>query len=512
MQLRPHYRQTALSFSPRICIVASKVRRPSALFVFRRGAVLAGFISFWRGRRRHATLCSVGGSSSSVRTRPIEVHQSIRKTLLTARQWNYHRRGTLSLSPRIFLATCRFVIVGVVFFSPRSSLVGVAQLLWHTWMPCSSLPLVLRLRERRSRHERSAEGSMKHVCPSRRPWQEAGNSSCRHSGAGKGGGHVPKSKRLRSEEASGGVPLRRGQTWGTADEEDDEDVFTTKEEAAEDTMSAPRGSSLQRATDQSAARKLLTPPPEAQQACAHDTPKAKEVVVDVDGEDNGPLESHRQRNLTQGATTTTLEIRGSTEERPPQGGLFSTPSQSRPRNTAAEGGSVERGGGGGTQQEALVAGGGAIAAAGAGSSGDVAAVARMREELPVVLRKVARGNNRGDRENEDTLLSRMWRGGMAKDLADRAYLSVDDKAFWTTGEEQRLYNIVHETRENFVAIASGQQAPSVPRSVVMPKFATSLTRIADPTQLQQAISRAATVKNIALRVLHGWVFKFGNRL
>ncbi|GBG85459.1 hypothetical protein CBR_g40101 [Chara braunii] len=45
----------------------------------------------------------------------------------------------------------------------------------------------------------------------------------------------------------------------------------------------------------------------------------------------------------------------------------------------------------------------------------------------------------------------------------------------------------------------------------MPKSATSLTRISDPAQLQQAISCATAAKNIALRVLHGWVFKSGNR-
>ncbi|GBG78600.1 hypothetical protein CBR_g27825 [Chara braunii] len=45
----------------------------------------------------------------------------------------------------------------------------------------------------------------------------------------------------------------------------------------------------------------------------------------------------------------------------------------------------------------------------------------------------------------------------------------------------------------------------------MPKLSTTLTRIADPAQLQQVIARATAAENIALRVLHGWVFKSGNR-
>ncbi|GBG90950.1 hypothetical protein CBR_g51554 [Chara braunii] len=254
--------------------------------------------------------------------------------------------------------------------------------------------------------------------------------------------HVPKAKRLRSEEASASLPLRRERYWATANEEEEDDVFMTEEEAAEDTVLAPRGSTLQR---------------------------------------------------------------------PPQGGLLSTPSWPRLHNTAAEGGPMERGGGEGAQQQARVASGGEVAGAAAGSLGIVAAVARAREEVPVVEREVPRGDNKGDREDEDPLLSRVRRGGMAKDLAERARLWVDDKAFWMTGGGRRLYNIVHEKWEYFVAIASGLQAPAVPRSIVMPKSATSLTRIADPAQLQQAISRATAAENIALRVLHGWDFKSGNR-
>ncbi|GBG82029.1 hypothetical protein CBR_g34209 [Chara braunii] len=42
-------------------------------------------------------------------------------------------------------------------------------------------------------------------------------------------------------------------------------------------------------------------------------------------------------------------------------------------------------------------------------------------------------------------------------------------------------------------------------------MSTRIARIADPSQLQQATSRASAVENIALRILHDWVFKFGNR-
>ncbi|GBG76253.1 hypothetical protein CBR_g22001 [Chara braunii] len=168
-------------------------------------------------------------------------------------------------------------------------------------------------------------------------------------GRERGRRHVPKAKRLRSEEPSASLPPRRGRTWTVANEEEDDDVFMTEEEAAEENVTAPRGSTLQRSGDQSGAIRVATPPPEAQQVRAHNTQKAKEVVVDVGGEDDEPLESRRQRNVTQGGTVMAVRIRAATEERPPQGGLPLTPSQPRPRSTAAEGGSMERGGGDGAQ-------------------------------------------------------------------------------------------------------------------------------------------------------------------
>ncbi|GBG63757.1 hypothetical protein CBR_g39301 [Chara braunii] len=311
--------------------------------------------------------------------------------------------------------------------------------------------------------------------------------------------HVPKSKRLRSEEPSPSVPVLRGRYWAATNEDENDDVFMTEEEAADDTVAAPRGSTLQAKNDQVAARRLLTPPPEGQQGRGQRNTKAKEVVVDVGDEDNEPLESRRQRNAMQCATVTGVRICAAQEERPPQGAMSSTPSQPRPRNTAVDEGFTECGGGEVAQQEARVA----SAGAGAGSSGNVGVVAGARKEVPVVEREVARGENKGERGDDDPLLSRERRGGLARDLADRARLWVDDKAFWTTGEGRRLYDIVHRTREHFEAIASRVQAPVVSRSVVMPKSATSLTRIADPAQLQQAIIRGGAAENIVLLVLHG---------
>ncbi|GBG61041.1 hypothetical protein CBR_g18636 [Chara braunii] len=80
-----------------------------------------------------------------------------------------------------------------------------------------------------------------------------------------------------------------------------------------------------------------------------------------------------------------------------------------------------------------------------------------------------------------------------------------------SADAAELYNIIHETREYFVNIASGLPLPKLPRSVTMPKSNVSQIKLTDPGQLQEALSRVSKVKNVALRVLHGWVFKSRSR-
>ncbi|GBG87595.1 hypothetical protein CBR_g45747 [Chara braunii] len=296
-------------------------------------------------------------------------------------------------------------------------------------------------------------------------------------GQRRGRRHVPKAKRARLDDASASMPPRRAQGWAAAAEGDYDDSSTREEEQAEATASVVRESAWQRSPDQTPSKRMLTPPPEAQQLRASDTQTEKVVVVDLGGDDDEPLEKNRLRTIAQGIPTSAATSRAAVDER------------------------------------RLLVGGESAGAAGAGASGAVAPIATAREEAPVVVtaREEAHGENKIDRDGGEAGSNRVRRGVMTKDLVDRVVLWVDDKAFGTTGEGQRLYNIVHETREYFVAIVSGLPTPVVPRSVVLPKSSTKVARITDPSQLQQAISRAAAVENIALRILHGWIFKSGNR-
>ncbi|GBG69966.1 hypothetical protein CBR_g4794 [Chara braunii] len=286
----------------------------------------------------------------------------------------------------------------------------------------------------------------------------------------KRGRHVPKGKRLRPEEASGSVPSRIAQGWVAAAERDDDDEYASGEEHAEGTASAVRESGRQRSSDHIASKGMTTPPPAALRVQGRDTRTEKVTIVDmVNPSDDEPLEKRRLRTAT--ASTP---------------GTPTLPRQPRPDD---EGGSAQH-----VAAGAVVVARGAAGAEAAGAAGGATP-----------------GEKNPGREGDDPSSSPHRRGVMTKDLLERALLWVDDTAFWTTREGRRMYNIVHETREYFVAIASGLPARAIPRSVVMPKSSAKVARISDQSQLQQATKRATTLENVVMRILHVWVFKSGNR-
>ncbi|GBG87106.1 hypothetical protein CBR_g44562 [Chara braunii] len=285
----------------------------------------------------------------------------------------------------------------------------------------------------------------------------------------KGRRHIPKSKKVRSSEASGNVPARGSEGWAAAAEMESDDDFGMEEPQAEATALAVRQSARQRASDHSASKSMLSPAPEAQQARGRDARKDKAAVVVAEGDDDETLERRRQRNLAQDSAALLMTTRLPEKEVVPE-------------RHAIEGEAAGAAGGTATLNSAPVA------------------TAREEAAAAATAREDARGEKTTDREGGDVGPSRVRKETMSRELIDRALLWVDDKAFWTTREGRRLYNIIHET-----------WAAIIHETVILPKSSTRVARISDPSQLQQAISRAAKVANVALRVQHGWVFKSGNR-
>ncbi|GBG71154.1 hypothetical protein CBR_g8456 [Chara braunii] len=292
---------------------------------------------------------------------------------------------------------------------------------------------------------------------------------------GKSRRHVPKAKRLRLDDASASLTRRGARGWSQPAEEDNDDDFMTEDDQGEATASAGRESARQRTPDQSASKRMSTPPPEAQQLRVRETWKEKGVVVDLGGEDKEPLERRRLRIATQATTAAVSTARAADDERPITRAVPCTPSQLRQRNDGGDGASRQRGGGGGVVADARAAGGEAAGGAGVADAGVVPPVPAAREEaaVPATVREEGRGQNTNQRDGGEAGSSRACRGVMTNELIDRALLWVDDKSFWTKGEGRRLYNIVHETKEYFVAIASGLPPPQLPRSSTVISIAHS---------------------------------------
>ncbi|GBG93333.1 hypothetical protein CBR_g65193 [Chara braunii] len=207
---------------------------------------------------------------------------------------------------------------------------------------------------------------------------------------------------------------------------------------------------------------MLSPAPEAQQARGRDARKDNAVVVVVEGNDDETLEIRRQRNLAQDFAAPLITTRLPEKEVVPE-------------RHGIEGEAASTVGGTATVNSARMA------------------TAREEAAAEATAREDARGEKTTDREGDDVGPSRVRKETMSRELIDRALLWVDDKAFWTTGEGRRLYYIIHETREYFRHPAEVEHQGS---------------------QDLRPIAAAASdlpLENVALCVLHDWVFKSGNR-
>ncbi|GBG70933.1 hypothetical protein CBR_g8234 [Chara braunii] len=83
-----------------------------------------------------------------------------------------------------------------------------------------------------------------------------------------------------------------------------------------------------------------------------------------------------------------------------------------------------------------------------------------------------------------------------------AEVEVQKKHYAASDEEARLY---------LVAVARGVQPPAIRRSIVLPHTTIPQHKIDDKSEFSVAQDRALNVQTIALRVIHGWVFKSASR-
>ncbi|GBG87320.1 hypothetical protein CBR_g45379 [Chara braunii] len=92
-----------------------------------------------------------------------------------------------------------------------------------------------------------------------------------------------------------------------------------------------------------------------------------------------------------------------------------------------------------------------------------------------------------------------------------AKLWVDDLRFWNEREGFAIVKLIVEARGYLVVVVRGEQPPPIRRSIVFPHNNIPQQKIPDESEFNVAKERVVKVQGIALRVIHGWVFKSQNK-
>ncbi|GBG67396.1 hypothetical protein CBR_g533 [Chara braunii] len=124
---------------------------------------------------------------------------------------------------------------------------------------------------------------------------------------------------------------------------------------------------------------------------------------------------------------------------------------------------------------------------------------------------VKAGDVAGEGDDDAALVNRLRQRNTREGMEAAAKLWVADLRFWNEREGFAIVKLIVEARGYLVAVARGEQPPPIRRTIVLPHNSIPQHKIADEWELNAAKERALKVQGIALRVIHGWVFKSQNR-
>ncbi|GBG85450.1 hypothetical protein CBR_g40092 [Chara braunii] len=142
---------------------------------------------------------------------------------------------------------------------------------------------------------------------------------------------------------------------------------------------------------------------------------------------------------------------------------------------------------------------------------DAAMAAREGGGNRAPLPRVKAGDLAGEGDDDEALVNRLRQQNTREGMEVAAKLWVDDLHFWNEREGFAIIKLIAEARGYLVAVVRGEQPPLIRRSIVLPHNSIPQHKIADESELNAAKERALKVQRIALRVIHGWVFKSQNR-
>ncbi|GBG59190.1 hypothetical protein CBR_g32206 [Chara braunii] len=118
---------------------------------------------------------------------------------------------------------------------------------------------------------------------------------------------------------------------------------------------------------------------------------------------------------------------------------------------------------------------------------------------------------RGEEEDDQPLGARKKRSRLEEELEVKSKLWVDGKAFWATGPGRMIADVVHSYADYFCAIVNGDAGASAPQGLMMSPPEVPRVRIEDGAQREPALRRARRTENVAMRVIHGWIFRSSSR-
>ncbi|GBG79234.1 hypothetical protein CBR_g29286 [Chara braunii] len=134
------------------------------------------------------------------------------------------------------------------------------------------------------------------------------------------------------------------------------------------------------------------------------------------------------------------------------------------------------------------------------------------DDMPLQRKSSKRGSDvAGEGDDDEALVNRLRQRNTREGMEAATKLWVDDLRFWNEREGFAIVKLIAEARGYLVAVARGEQPPPIRRSIVLPHNSIPQHKIADESELNAAKERAVKVQGIALRVIHGWVFKSQNR-
>ncbi|GBG68452.1 hypothetical protein CBR_g2996 [Chara braunii] len=114
-------------------------------------------------------------------------------------------------------------------------------------------------------------------------------------------------------------------------------------------------------------------------------------------------------------------------------------------------------------------------------------------------------------EDDEALANRVRQRSAREGIDLACKLWVDDIRFSNETEGNAIVKLMQEARLYLVAVARGVQPPAIRRSIVLPHTTIPQHKIDDKSEFSAAQDRALKVQTIALRVIHGWLFKSASR-